>query len=136
MLEAYSKNQSVGATTGIIPFNSVTLKKGCTAELNGVSTIQLNKCGVYEVIFNATVLAGTAGNVVIEMTKNGINQPQASRTIVGATTTTSVNVPIATLVQVKDNNLGRCCDAPTVLQFVNTGVEVTGDFDVVVTKIC
>ena len=136
MWEAYSKSQSVVATTGIIPFNSVTLKKGCTSELNGVSTIQLNKCGIYEVVFNATVLAGTAGDVVIGMTKNGINQPQASRTITGATITTSVNVPITTLVQVKDNNLGRCCDSPTLLQFVNKGVEVTGDFDVVVTKIC
>lgn len=98
MLEAYSKNQTVPATTGITPFNSVTLKKGCTAELNGVSSIQLNKCGVYEVIFNAIALATTAGNITVEMTKNGVTQPQATRTITGATVTTSVNVPISTLV--------------------------------------
>lgn len=136
MLEAYSKNQTVPATTGITPFNSVTLKKGCTAELNGVSSIQLNKCGVYEVIFNATALATTAGNITVEMTKNGVTQPQATRTITGATIATSVNVPISTLVQVTDNNSCKCCDSPTILQFVNTGVAWTGDVNVVVTKIC
>lgn len=136
MLEAYSKNQTVPATTGITPFNSVTLKKGCTAELNGVSSIQLNKCGVYEVIFNATALATTAGNITVEMTKNGVTQPQATRTITGATVATSVNVPISTLVQVTDNNSCKCCDSPTILQFVNTGVAWTGDVNVVVTKIC
>lgn len=136
MLEAYSKNQTITATTGIIPFDSVTLKKGCTAQLNGVSSIQLNKCGVYEIIFNATALATTAGNITVEMTKNGVAQTQATRTITGATVATSVNVPIATLVQVTDNNSCRCCDTPTILQFINTGVAWTGDIDVVVTKIC
>ena len=132
MLEAYSKNQ----TSGVIPFNSVTLKKGCTAELTGTNTIQLNKCGVYEVLFNATALATTAGNITVSMTKNGVTQPQATRTITGATVATSVNVPISTLVQVTDNNSCKCCDSPTILQFVNTGVAWTGDVDVVVTKIC
>lgn len=136
MIEAYAKNQSIPATTGIVPFTSVSLKKGQTVELNGVNSIQLNKCGVYEVIFNATALAGTAGNVTIEMTKNGVTQPQATTTITGATTTTAVNVPISTLVQVKDNNSCCCCDAPTILQFLNTGVAVTADTNVVVTKVC
>ena len=136
MIEAYAKNQSIPATTGIVPFTSVSLKKGQTVELNGVNSIQLNKCGVYEVIFNATALAGTAGNVTIEMTKNGVTQPQATTTITGATTTTAVNVPISTLVQVKDNNSCCCCDAPTILQFLNTGVAITADTNVVVTKVC
>lgn len=136
MIEAYAKNQSIPATTGIVPFTGVTLKKGQTVELNGVNSIQLNRCGVYEVIFNAVALAGTAGAITIEMTKNGVPQPQATTTITGATTTTSVNVPITTLVQVKDNNSCCCCDAPTILQFINTGVAITADTNVVITKIC
>lgn len=136
MIEAHAKNQAISATTGIVPFTGVTLKKGQTVELSGVNSIQLNKCGVYEVIFNATALAGTAGAVTIEMTKNGVPQPQATTTITGATITTSVNVPITTLVQVKDNNSCCCCDAPTILQFINTGVAITADTNVVVTKIC
>ena len=40
------------------------------------------------------------------------------------------------LVQVTDNNSCKCCDSPTILQFVNTEVAWTGDVNVVVTKIC
>ena len=136
MLEAYSKNQTIPATTGILPFNSVTLKKGCTAELNGVSSVQLNKCGVYQVTLNVTGLASTAGTVTIGMTKNGANQPQATRSLAGQTVAAGFSLPITTLVQVKDSDSCRCCDAPTILQFVNTGVAFVGDVDVVVTKIC
>ena len=136
MLEAYSKNQTIPATTGILPFNSVTLKKGCTAELNGVSSVQLNKCGVYEISLDVTGLASTAGTVSIAMTKNGIAQPQATRSLDGQTTTDGFSLSITTLVQVTDTNSCKCCDAPTMIQFVNTGVEFVGDVDVVVTKIC
>lgn len=136
MLEAYSLNQTVAAN-GVLPFNSVTLKKGCTAELSGVSSIQLNKCGIYEIIFNITATASTAGTIVINMTKNGTVQPQATRTITGAATTTTEDVSIATLVQVTENNNGCCCSAPTTIQFINAGVGVTANnINVVVTKIC
>ena len=136
MLEAYSKNQTISATTGILPFNSITLQKGCTAELNGVSSIQLNKCGVYEIALNINGLASTAGDVTVAMTKNGVAQPQATRSLVGQTITEGFSLPITTLVQVKDNNSCRCCDAPTTIQFVNEGVAWVGDVDVVVTKLC
>lgn len=136
MLEAYSKNQTISATTGILPFNSITLQKGCTAELNGVSSIQLNKCGVYEITLNINGLASTAGDVTVAMTKNGVAQPQATRSLVDQTITEGFSLPITTLVQVKDNNSCRCCDAPTTIQFINQGVAWVGDVDVVVTKLC
>lgn len=116
--------------------SSVTLKKGCTAELNGVSSIQLNKCGVYEITLNANGLASTAGDVTVVMTKNGVAQPQATRSLVGQTTTEGFSLPITTLVQVQDNDSCRCCDAPTIIQFLNQGVAWVGDVDVVVTKLC
>jgi hypothetical protein len=136
MLEAYSLNQTI-LTNGIIPFNSVALLKGETVQLNGVSTIELNRCGVYEVVFNMTANATTAGNIVVQMTKNGVIQPQATRTITGATTATSANVPITTLVQVAKNNTDCCCSSPTIIQFVNAGVGVlANNINVAVTKLC
>lgn len=136
MIEAYSLNTSV-LTDGTIPFNAVALKKGCTADLEGVSTIELNKCGVYEVIFNATVTPTAAGTVTIQMLKNGVIQPQATRTLTGVTTTTSANVPIATLVQVSEDNDCRCCTKPTIIQFINAGVGLNiNNTNVVITKIC
>ena len=81
-------------------------------------------------------MAGTAGNINIQMTKNGTVQQQSIRTVIGATTTESKSVSICTLVQVKDNNTCRCCDSPTVIQFVNTGVEIVGDSNLTITKLC
>ena len=136
MLEIYSKNQTIDATTGIIPFTSTALKKGCTSELFGTDTVYLNKCGVYEIIFEGEYVAGTAGNINIQMTKNGTVQQQSIRTVIGASTTESKSVSICTLVQVKDNNTCRCCDSPTVIQFVNKGVEIVGDSNLTITKLC
>lgn len=136
MLEIYSKNQTIAPTTGIIPFTSTALKKGCTSELFGTNTIHLNKCGVYEIIFEGEYVAGTAGDINIQMTKNGTVQQQSNRTVIGASITESKSVSICTLVQVKDNNTCRCCDSPTVIQFVNTGVEIVGDSNLTITKLC
>lgn len=136
MLESYSLNQTV-LTGGLIPFNSTPIVKGDTVNMSGVSAIQLNRCGVYEITFNMTATATTAGNIVVSMTKNGTIQPQTTRTITGATATTSANVPITTLVQVAKNNTECCCTSPTIIQFVNTGVGVTvNNCNLVVTKIC
>lgn len=136
MLEIYSKNQTIAPTTGIIPFTSTALKKGCTSELFGTNTIHLNKCGVYEIIFEGEYVAGTAGDINIQMTKNGTVQQQSNRTVIGASITESKSVSICTLVQVKDNNTCRCCDSPTVIQFVNTGVGIVGDSNLTITKLC
>ena len=65
MLEVYSLNQTVGSLDPI-PFTNVTLKKGCTAELSGTTTIQLNKCGVYMI----TVDTSSATATTIELYKN------------------------------------------------------------------
>lgn len=48
MLEAYSNNIAV-ATNSAIPFNNVTIEKGCTAKIESSATISLNKTGVYMV---------------------------------------------------------------------------------------
>jgi hypothetical protein len=135
MLEAYSLNTTV-LSNATIPFNSISIKKGCTAELEGVSTIILNKCGIYEVTFNATATPTASGNVTVQMLKNGVAQAQATRTITGATTTTSFNLPITTLVQVSESNTCNACTKPTTIQFLNTATGISiNNVDVVVTKL-
>ena len=56
MLEAYSLNVTVPAESAI-PFNNVSLQKGCTAILSGAATIQFNKCGIYMVEVDASSAA-------------------------------------------------------------------------------
>ena len=125
MLEAYSLNVTV-ATDTAIPFNNTTIEKGCTAKLTAPSTIQLNKCGVYMVSFDAS--SATASTV--QLYKNGIAQPQAQST--GTTPT------FTTLVQVTENNTCACCSSPTIIQVLNVGdAEATfTDTNIVITKVC
>lgn len=123
MLEVYSINTEVTANSPI-PFNNVSLKKGCTAELLGASTIRLNKCGVYMISCDCSAEASTT----IQLYKDGIAQPQAQGT--GATPS------FVTLVQVTENNSCCPCASGTDLQIINTTATTLNNINVSVTKIC
>lgn len=125
MLQVYSLNVTAAANS---PFqlNNVTIKKGCSAELNGVGTIELNKCGVYMVAVNGSAAAAST----IQLTKNGVLQPQAQ--------STGTSPAFVTLVQVPTNNSCCCSSSPTVIQVVNPtdASETLTSLNVCVTKIC
>ena len=108
MLEAYSLNVEVAADTAI-PFKNVTLKKGCSVELSGDSSIQLDKCGVYKISCDASAAASTT----IQLFKDGVAQPQAQ--------STGASLGFSTLVQVPTNNSCCPCSSPVVIQVLNTG---------------
>ena len=122
MLEVYSINIDVGADS-FVPLNNVSIKKGCAVELSGVSSILLNKCGVYEVSCNCS--AGTS--TTIQLYKNGVAQPQAQ--------STGLNPSFKTLVSVDENNTCCPCTSPTSIQVFNTTEATFTDFNVVVEKI-
>ena len=123
MLEAYSINQAVGADSAI-PFNSVSIRKGCTAVPNGVSTIELNKAGVYMVEFDGTASAST----LVQLYKNGIAQPQAQ--------STGETVGFTTLVQVPSDNSCKCCASPVTLQIMNETAGTFTNANITITKVC
>lgn len=135
MLEAYSINTAV-ATNSSIPFNNVTIEKGCTAKIESAATISLNKCGVYMVEVDAAGIPTSAGVMSIQLSKDGTLQPQAQSAVTGTTTNVD-NLTFTTLVQVKENNTCSCCSSPTVIRVVNTGVPATYNIaNICVTKIC
>ena len=123
MLEVYGTNITVEADTAIA-FNGTSLKKGCTAELESLNTIQLNKCGVYMVEFDASAAAANT----IQLYKDGIAQPQAQAT--------GTNPSFTTLVQVDRNNSDCCCSSPVNLQFLTTTAGTLTNANVCITKIC
>lgn len=137
MLETYSQNITVDQNTAI-PFNNVSIKKGCTATKSALNTIQLNKCGVYMIAFDASAAtSSTSGNIIVQMSKNDTLQPQALAENTSTSTTDVESLSFVTLVQVPENNSCRCCDSPTVIRFVNTGISATFiQANVTVTKIC
>jgi uncharacterized protein YfaQ (DUF2300 family) len=136
-LETYSQNISVQQNVAI-PFNNTSLDKGCSIEKSAANTINLNRCGVYEVNFDATLsTAGTSGNVQVQMAKNDVIQPQANAAATSTATGTIVSLSFSTLVQVTENNSNCCCSSPTTLRFMNVGPAATYvQANVTVRKIC
>jgi uncharacterized protein YfaQ (DUF2300 family) len=137
VLEAYSQNISVQQNVSI-PFNNSSIDKGCAIEKSAANTINLNRCGVYEVNFDAAVsTAGTSGNMQVQMTKNDVLQPQAMAAATSTATGSIVSLSFSTLVQVSENNSNCCCASPTTLRFMNIGPSATYvQANVTVRKIC
>ena len=122
MLEVYSTDLGITADT-YVPFQNVALKKGCTAELSGTNTINLNKCGVYMVSVDCSATVATT----LQLYKDGIAQPQAQAT--------GTNPSFITLVQVSENNSCCPCASGTALQLMNSTESVLTDINVVITKV-
>ena len=123
MLEAYSTNVTAEANSAI-PFNSVSIEKGCTARLTSPTTIELNKCGVYMVECDVSASTSTT----IQLSKDGVLQPQAQ--------STGNSPSFTTLVQVDKNNSYCACSSPTVLRVINTVAGTLTDANITVTKVC
>lgn len=122
MLQAYSNNVEVSALTAI-PFNSVAVKKGCTANVNG-TTIELNRRGVYMVEVDGVASASTT----IQLEKDGVEMPQAQ--------STGTTVGFTALVQVNRDNTCNCCSSPVTIQVVSEGAVTFSHINICVTKIC
>ena len=123
MLEAYSLNTAVAADSAV-PFNSVSLEKGCTARLASPNTIELNKCGVYMVSVDATAEASTT----LQLEKDGILQPQAQ--------STGTTPSFVTFVQVGKNNSCCACSSPVTLRVMNTTATTLTNVNICVSKLC
>lgn len=123
MLEAYSLNIDVAANAAI-PFNNISLEKGCTAVLVSPATVQLNKCGVYMV----SVDASAAAAATIQLYKDDVAQPEAI--------STGTSPSFITLVQVDHNNSNCACASPTLIQIRTPAATTFTNVDIVVTKVC
>lgn len=136
MLELYSLNVEVDEN-GTVPFNNVDLAKGCTAVLTAPGTVQFNKSGVYMVDVSASIEPAAAGDVSIQLAKNGVLE-LGSFSSATAAAGDNIALGFTSLVQVShNNNPCNCTTNPTTIQLINTGQ--AGTFPIVrmvVTKIC
>lgn len=133
MLQGYSENITINAEQPI-PYNNVSIEKGCTAKLIAPATIQFNKCGVYMVSFNMSASSATAGDISAQLSKNGVLQPQAIATQSVEAGGTG-NISFLTLVQVPFNNSNCPCVSPTTVQVINSIAVTDADVNIVVTKV-
>ena len=135
MLQCYSNNISIGANTAI-PFNNVTIDKGCAETLLAPASIQLNQRGVYLVEVDGFGTGAAAANGSIQLAVNGVAYPQAISSFTTAAGDIS-NFGFKTFVQVAENNCPcNCISSPTTLQVLNGTAALTeGHVNVVITKI-
>lgn len=137
MLQVYSTNIEVPANTPY-PLNNVVLDKGCGESLNGLSTIQLNKRGVYLVEVDGFATPDAATLVSTQLYVNGVAQPQALSEFMGTAVTATNNFGFKCFVRVtQDNSNCNCFTSPTILQVMNGATAVSdAHVNVCITKIC
>lgn len=135
MIQIYSTNINVPAETAV-PLNNVKIRKGCTAVNVSPTTIQLNKRGVYMVHVDAFGEAAAAGDITLQLQRNGQPVPAAISTVTGAVGEIDT-LHFEDLVQVSEDNTSCCCTSPTELQIVTGDVGINGlHINVIVTKLC
>ena len=129
------KNVEVAANAAI-PLNVTAINKGDSVVNNGSATLRFNKCGLYKVSVSASGIAGEAGDIAIQLYKNGMAQAQAVATETAEDATSTHNLSFTTIVQVGANNANCPCSSPTLVTVVNSGVAATfSTVDVVATKL-
>jgi len=136
MLQAYSSNITIAADSAI-PFNNITIDKGCSEKLTAPGTIELDRRGLYMVQFDGFGTGSAAGDEVIQLYLNGVAQPQAQCQFTTAAGDVS-NFSFSTLVQVSENNCScNCYTSPTVLQVRASGTDLTeADANIIVNRLC
>ena len=135
MLQTYSSDLDVAANAAF-PFNNVTLDKGCSENLSGPASIQLNQRGVYLVEVDGFATPAAATLVSAQLYVNGVAQPQAISSFTGVAATADT-FGFKAFVQVAENNCPcNCVSSPTILQVIN-GITALTDahINIVVTKI-
>jgi hypothetical protein len=94
-----------------------------TVTTNVNNSIYINETGFYEITYNASVVAGAAGNVVVNLQLNGT-------TIYTATVTATVGSTVQVNIPFDIRILSNCCsnvrNLPALLQLTNAGVAITG----------
>lgn len=135
MLEAFSTNQTI-PQNGAIPLNSVALSECDGIKLNGVSSIQFYRCGVYAVSFDFEGTPSEGGALQIALKKDGVIQDQSTINLPLVATTVSASGSRKTYVQVPFNKSQCKCSVPTTISFENLGVGLTNaDFHVTIERV-
>ena len=122
-LYAYTQaSQSVEVNLPVAFNNSQ--KTGCSIELETPNIIELCNPGLYLVEFNGSAAtSGTAGDITVQLQRNGVNVPGALATNTSSATTDIESLSFSTIIDV----LPSCCavNNQTNLAVINSGVAAT-----------
>lgn len=135
MIETYSNNITVPSNASV-PLNTV-FRKGTTVTKSGDASIQLNKCGIYEIAVSASGIAASGGLITLQLMVNGVALPNAFASLTAADTTSTHSLAFTTKVQVPTTYNENCpCSESFIVSLNNAGVEATYSLvDILVTKL-
>lgn len=94
MITVYSKNVTVPSGSAV-PFNIVKTDKGDTAKYKGNSLL-LQACGVYTIMFDASLTSQTVGDVTVALVVDGVALPETEMTVNIATAGAAETVSFVT----------------------------------------
>lgn len=124
-------NTDIGAVAvdALMPFGTITRRFGVggndptyTTANSNVDTITINDEGYYDITYNASVVAGAAGDLGVALLTNGTQVYEVTETV-AANDTYNLTLPFTVRVYAKQ------CNAPTNnpmnIQVKLTGVAIT-----------
>ena len=126
-LDAYSTTARVYVTNDNVIYDNSYIHSGeSICYTAGTPTAKIVKSGLYLVMFSANAIATTAGNITMQLFRNGVAVSGANATVTAANTTDTNNITLHTLIEVGN---ACCCSGITnsniPLVITNTGVGVT-----------
>lgn len=130
-------NHSVGAVTAgsFLPLGNITRRYGCNenercsvfeVSTTGSNTITINESGYYHLTYTGSLVAGAAGDIVLDLLVNGIEVFTVSQT---ATAVGDVeNITLNYVVRVLPNCSACVNNTPAIVQIRldETSVALTG----------
>lgn len=135
-LQAWNLSAQAAAVNDVLKFNS-SQKTGCAVEFaNGTGSVTIQKPGLYQVAFNGiAVESGTAGDVAVQLQKNGADVPGAIAQATSANATAVVNPAFETIIEVPQSC--ACVNNTAVLTVKNIGVAANfANANLSVVKLC
>jgi hypothetical protein len=122
----------LGVTTIIYPGGDFNCGPTYTVTSSTSDTLQVNKQGTYKVIYNASVVATEAGNVVLELMYNNVSKYTVTAQAAAAGT---VNLTIPYEIYIPGNCCNNPINIPANIQIKNTGVALTsGTSNLIISK--
>ena len=126
-------NNAIGAVTvtSFMPLGNVTRRiNRCEANVdtfststNGTNTVSINECGNYNITYNLSGIAATAGVLITTLVVNGVNVYSSSAT---AAVGDTANITLTYQIRVLPNCSANPTNVPTSVQIQLNGVGITG----------
>jgi hypothetical protein len=135
-LQAWNLSAQAAAVNDVLNFNN-SQKTGCAVEFaNGTGSVTIRKPGLYQIAFNGVAVeSGTAGDVAVQLQKNGADVPGAIAQATSANATAVVNPAFETIVEVPQSC--ACVNNTAVLTVKNIGVAANfANANLSVVKLC